>query len=62
MNPTRHPRYARHRFPAEVIGHAVWLDFRVPLSLRMLEEMLAAQSIEAGCEMGLCFSFEVCCA
>jgi hypothetical protein len=25
MEPTRHPRYARHRFPAEVISHAVWL-------------------------------------
>jgi len=31
----------RHHFPAEVISHAVWLYFRFPLSLRMLEEMLA---------------------
>jgi putative transposase len=45
MNPTRHPRYARHRFPAEVISHAVWLYFRFPLSLRMVEEMLAARGI-----------------
>jgi putative transposase len=45
MNLTRHPRYARHRFPAEVISHVVWLYFRSPLSLRMVEEMLAARGI-----------------
>jgi putative transposase len=45
MKKTRRPRYARHRFPAEVISHAVWLYFRFPLSLRMVEEMLAAQGI-----------------
>jgi putative transposase len=38
-------RYAGHRFPAEVISHAVWLYFRFPLSLRMVEEMLAARGI-----------------
>ncbi len=37
--------YAGHRFPPEVIGHAVWLYFRFPLSLRMVEEMLAARGI-----------------
>ena len=35
--------YAGHRFPPEVISHAVWLYFRFPLSLRMVEEMLAAR-------------------
>src|ERR671912_2700413 len=45
MNPTRHSRYARHCFPAEVISYAVWLYFRFPLSLRMVEEMLAARGI-----------------
>src|SRR3954452_3220717 len=45
MKKTRHPRYARHRYPAEVISHAVWLYFRFPLSLRMVEEMLAARGI-----------------
>ena len=44
LNPTRHPRYAR-RFPAVVISHAVGLYFRFPLSLRMVEEMLAARCI-----------------
>src|SRR5881398_624177 len=37
--------YAGHRFPAEIISHAVWLYFRFPLSLRMVEEMLAARGI-----------------
>src|SRR5215203_5350104 len=45
MKKTRHPRYARHRYPAEVISQAVWLYFRFPLSLRMVEEMLAARGI-----------------
>ena len=45
MKETLHLDYARHRFPAEVISHAVWLYFRFPLSLRMVEEMLAARGI-----------------
>ena len=45
MKPPRQPRYARHRFPAEVISDAMWLSFRFPLSLRMVEEMLAARGI-----------------
>jgi putative transposase len=36
---------AGYRFPAEVIGYAVWLYFRFPLSLRMVEEMLAVRGI-----------------
>ncbi len=38
-------RYAGYRFPAEIISQAVWLYFRFPLSLRMVEEMLAARGI-----------------
>jgi putative transposase len=37
--------YAGYRFPPEVISHAVWLYFRFPLGLRMVEEMLAARGI-----------------
>ena len=37
--------YAGYRFPAEVISHAVWLYFRFPLSLRMVDELLAARGI-----------------
>src|SRR5260370_31194857 len=36
---------AGHRYPAEVTSYAVWLYFRFPLSLRMVEEMLAARGI-----------------
>ena len=38
--------YAGYRFPPEIISYAVWLYFRFPLSLRMVEEMLAARGIE----------------
>src|SRR5215218_3005983 len=39
------PGYAGHRFPAEIISHAVWLYFRFPLSLRHVDEILAARGI-----------------
>src|ERR1700757_4643068 len=45
MSTCRDPLYRRHRFPPEVISYAVWLYFRFPLSLRMVEEMLAAREI-----------------
>ena len=32
--------YKNHRFPPHIIAHAVWLYFRFPLSLRLVEEML----------------------
>jgi putative transposase len=32
--------YKNHRFPPQVIAHAVWLYFRFPLSLRLVEEVL----------------------
>ena len=32
--------------PAEIIAHVVWLYFRFPLSLRMVEKMLAARDDE----------------
>ena len=37
--------YHRHRFPRDVIALAVWLYYRFPLSLRMVEEMLASRGI-----------------
>jgi putative transposase len=37
--------YKRHRFPAQIIAHAVWLYFRFPLSLRLVEEMLLERGI-----------------
>src|SRR5262250_3182965 len=37
--------YTGYRFPCEIISHAVWLYFRFPLGLRMVEELLAARGI-----------------
>jgi putative transposase len=45
MTTTRDPLYTGYRYPAEIISYAVWLYFRFPLSLRMVEEMLAARGI-----------------
>jgi putative transposase len=42
--PTPNP-YKRHRFPAEIIGHCVWLYFRFCLSYRDVEELMAARGI-----------------
>lgn len=41
----RNSMYRRHRFPPDVIAHAVWLYFRFPLSLRMAEDLLAEREI-----------------
>ena len=35
----------RHRFPAEIISHFVWLYFRFALRLREVEEMLAMRGV-----------------
>src|SRR5919106_4101651 len=45
MTFTAKSPYAGYRYPPEIISHAVWLYFRFPLSLRMVEEMLAARGI-----------------
>ena len=45
MTTPARARYAGYRFPAEIISHAVWLYFRFPLGLRMVEELLAARGI-----------------
>jgi len=37
--------YKNHRFPPQIIAHAVWLYFRFPLSLRLVEEMLLDRGI-----------------
>ena len=47
------PTYKRHRFPPEVIAHAVWLYFRFALSYRNVEELLA--------ERGVTLSYETVC-
>ena len=56
MNQARDPLYRRHRFPAEVISHAVWLYFRFPLSLRMVEDLLAARGVDVSYESVRCWA------
>ena len=44
MSPTS-VSYKNHRFPQQIIAHAVWLYFRFPLSLRLVEEMLLERGV-----------------
>lgn len=44
--PDRPGHYHRHRFPAEIIAHAVWLYHRFALSLRDVEELLYERGID----------------
>jgi transposase-like protein len=37
--------YARHRFPPDVIRHAVWLYLRFTLSYRDVEDLLAERGL-----------------
>ena len=43
--PDRPGHHHRHRFPAAVIAHAVWLYYRFALSLRDVEELLYERGI-----------------
>jgi putative transposase len=46
MNPPPTPNlYKRHRFPAEIISHCVWLYFRFCLSYRDVEELMAERGV-----------------
>jgi len=38
--------YARHRFPTDVIRHAVWLYLRFTLSYRDVEDLLAERGLD----------------
>src|SRR5467141_1459870 len=42
--------YHRHRFPAEIISHCVWLYFRFALSFRDVEEMLGMRGVSLSYE------------
>ena len=42
---TRRSRYLRHRFPSDIISHAVWLYHRDGLSFRDVEDLLAERGI-----------------
>ena len=45
-----YPSSRRHRFPAEIISHCVWLYFRFSLSFRKIEEMMAKRGITVSYE------------
>jgi putative transposase len=49
MKP-RHSMYKRHRFPPEIIQHAVWLYFRFNLSTRDVEDLLTERGIAVSYE------------
>ncbi len=44
------PMYRRHRFPSEIISHAVWLYHRFCLSFRDVEDILAERGVEVSYE------------
>ena len=50
--------YRRHRFPAEVIQHAVWLYFQFTLSFRDVEDLLAQRGIDVSYETVRCWSIK----
>ncbi len=42
--------YRRHRFPPEIISHAVWLYHRFTLSFRDVEDLLAERGVTVSYE------------
>src|SRR5690242_260399 len=42
--------YRRHRFPPQVIQHAIWLYLRFTLSYRDVEELLAERGLDVSYE------------
>src|SRR5258705_4880080 len=51
--------YHRHRFPAEIISHCVWLYFRFALNFRDVEELMAVRGVSISDETvrEWCFKF-----
>ena len=50
--------FKRHRFPPDVIRHAVWLYFRFTLSFRDVEELLAQRGISVSYETVRCWTIK----
>ena len=48
--------FKRHRFPPDVIRHAVWLYFRFTLSLRDVEDLLAERGVDVTYETVRCWA------
>jgi transposase-like protein len=47
--PPATTKYKNHRFPVEIISHAVWLYFRFCLSFRDVEELLLERGVSVTC-------------
>src|SRR5438552_8375160 len=45
-----HLSYRRHRFPAPIIQHAIWLYLRFTLSYRDVEDLLSERGLELSYE------------
>ena len=54
--PMKPISYKGHRFPADIIRHAVWLYFRFTLSLRNVEEMMAERGVDVSYETIRCWA------
>jgi putative transposase len=50
--------FKRHRFPADVIRHAVWVYFRFSLSFRDVEELLEQRGIDVSYETIQCWTIK----
>ena len=50
--------FKRHRFPADVIRHVVWLYFRFSLSFRDVEELMAARGVDVSYETIRCWTIK----
>jgi transposase-like protein len=50
--------FKRHRFPPDIIRHAVWLYFRFTLSFRDVEELLAERGIDVSYETIRCWTLK----
>ena len=50
--------FKRHRFPADVIRHAVWLYFRFNLSFRDVEELMAQRGVDVSYETIRCWTIK----
>ena len=48
-------RYHRHRFPPEIISHAVWLYHRFCLSFRDVEDLPAKRGVTVSYEAICCW-------
>src|SRR5471030_3069262 len=49
---------AGHRFPSDVIRHAVWLYFRFTLSFRDVEDLMAERGIQVSSETIRCWTLK----